>query len=168
MILDIALLFVFPAAMAMAAAMDLFTMTIPNRISLALVAGFLVLAPLNGLGLTEMAIHLGIGLGMLAVGLLLFIPGWIGGGDAKLFAAASLWIGLDQLLTYAVYASLLGGALTIGLIMLRTLPVPFGLIKYGWLARLHDSNNDIPYGIALAVAGLLVYPHTVWMNGLGS
>ncbi|MCG8560910.1 MAG: prepilin peptidase [Hyphomicrobiales bacterium] len=168
MILELALLFVFPAAMAMAAAMDLLTMTIPNRISLALVAGFLVLAPLTGLGLTEMAVHLGIGLAMLVVGLLLFIPGWIGGGDAKLFAAVSLWVGLDQLLAYAVYASLLGGALTLGFLALRMVPVPFGLTRYDWLARLHDSSNGIPYGIALALAGLLVYPQTVWMSGLGN
>ena len=45
MILDIARLMLFPALMAFAAASDLFTMTISNRVSLALVAGFLVLAP---------------------------------------------------------------------------------------------------------------------------
>ena len=44
MILDIARLLLFPALMAFAAASDLFTMTISNRVSLALVAGFLVLA----------------------------------------------------------------------------------------------------------------------------
>ena len=55
MILDIARLMLFPALMAFAAASDLFTMTISNRISLALVAGFLVLAPLGGMGLHETA-----------------------------------------------------------------------------------------------------------------
>ena len=45
---ELAILTVFPAAVAFAGAMDLFTMTIPNRISLALVAGFAVLAPLAG------------------------------------------------------------------------------------------------------------------------
>ena len=44
MILDIARLLLFPALMAFAAASDLFTMTISNRVSLALAAGFLVLA----------------------------------------------------------------------------------------------------------------------------
>ena len=168
MIVDAALLLVFPAAMAMAAAMDLLTMTIPNRISLVLVAGFLVLAPLSGLGLTEMATHLGTGLAMLAIGVLLFLPGWIGGGDAKLFAAASLWIGFEQLLAYAVYASILGGVLTIGFVVLRTFPLPGVLLKYDWLARLHDSKSGIPYGIALAAAGLLVYPKTIWMSGIGA
>ena len=50
MILDIARLLLFPALMAFAAASDLFTMTISNRVSLALVAGFLALSVLSGLG----------------------------------------------------------------------------------------------------------------------
>ena len=44
MILDLARLLLFPALMAFAAASDLFTMTISNRVSLALVAGFFALA----------------------------------------------------------------------------------------------------------------------------
>jgi prepilin peptidase CpaA len=54
MILDIARLLLFPALMAFAAASDLFTMTISNRVSLALLAGFLVLAPLCGMGLPDL------------------------------------------------------------------------------------------------------------------
>ena len=54
MILDIARLLLFPALMAFAAASDLFTMTISNRVSLALVAGFLALALLGGMGLHDM------------------------------------------------------------------------------------------------------------------
>ena len=55
MILDIARLLLFPALMAFAAASDLFTMTISNRVSLALVAGFLALALLGGMGLHDFA-----------------------------------------------------------------------------------------------------------------
>ena len=40
MILDLARILLFPALMAFAAASDLFTMTISNRVPLALVAGF--------------------------------------------------------------------------------------------------------------------------------
>ena len=46
MILDTARLLLFPALMAFAAASDLFTMTISNRVSLALIAGFVALAVL--------------------------------------------------------------------------------------------------------------------------
>ena len=48
MILDTARLLLFPALMAFAAASDLFTMTISNRVSLALIAGFVALAVLGG------------------------------------------------------------------------------------------------------------------------
>ena len=50
MILDLARLLLFPALMAFAAASDLFTMTISNRVSLALAGGFLALALLSGMG----------------------------------------------------------------------------------------------------------------------
>jgi prepilin peptidase CpaA len=36
-----------------------------------------------------------------------------------------------------------------------------------WLPRLHDRNADVPYGIALAAAGLFVYPEThLWTAAL--
>ncbi|NBU27766.1 MAG: peptidase, partial [Caulobacteraceae bacterium] len=41
---QIAVLLVFPAAVIFAAAMDLVSMTIPNRISIVLVAAFFILA----------------------------------------------------------------------------------------------------------------------------
>jgi len=56
MALDIARLLLFPALMAFAAASDLFTMTISNRVSLGLAAGFLVLAPLTGHGTSRHAL----------------------------------------------------------------------------------------------------------------
>ena len=52
MILDIARLLLFPALMAFAAASDLFTMTISNRVSLALAAGFLALGMASGMDFT--------------------------------------------------------------------------------------------------------------------
>jgi prepilin peptidase CpaA len=35
-----------------------------------------------------------------------------------------------------------------------------------WIARLHAADTGVPYGIALAVAGLLVYPKTIYMQAL--
>ncbi len=60
MFFEYLLLLAFPAAMILAAMSDLFTMTIPNRISIALLALFLVLAPIAGLTIEEILMHLGI------------------------------------------------------------------------------------------------------------
>lgn len=160
--LDLAILTVFPAAVAFAGAMDLFTMTIPNRISLALVAAFAVLAPLAGLGLAGMAHHAGAGLLVLAIGVLLFIPGWIGGGDAKLAAAVALWLGFENLFPYLFCVALAGGALAILFMNLRNAPLPLFVCTQPWAVRLHDRRTGIPYGIALAAGALLIYPHTSW------
>ena len=80
MILDIGRLVLFPALMAFAAASDLFTMTISNRVSLALVAGFLALAVLSGLGFYDILSHIGAGFTVLTVAFACFAMGWVGGG----------------------------------------------------------------------------------------
>src|SRR6476646_5869715 len=166
MILDIARLMLFPALMAFAAASDLFTMTISNRVSLALVACFLVLAPAGGMGLTDMLAHAGAGATVLAIGFTCFAMGWVGGGDAKVAAGAALWFGFDHLLNYLVYASLFGGALTLLLLQLRQWPLPSQFIGQAWLLKLHDKQSGIPYGIALAIGALMVYPETEWIKAV--
>ena len=166
MMLDIARMLLFPALMAFAASSDLFTMTISNRVSLALVAGFLVLAPASGMGLTDMLAHAGAGAAVLAIGFTCFAMGWVGGGDAKVTAAAALWFGFDHLLNYLLYASLFGGALTILLLEFRQWPLPYALSGEAWLLRLHARETGIPYGIALAIGALMIYPETEWMRAV--
>ena len=102
MILDVARLLLFPALMAFAAASDLFTMTISNRVSLALAAGFLALALLSGMEFSDILRHLGAGAAVLGVAFACFALGWIGGGDAKVAAGAALWFGFGHLLDYLV------------------------------------------------------------------
>lgn len=167
MIKDLLILTIFPGAMALAAATDLFTMTVPNRLALALPTFFFVLAPLVGLGWSDIGLHVALALAALAVTFGLFSFGWIGGGDAKLFAATCLWLGPEAIFAYSLYAALLGGALTLLLIFWRGLPLPLMLTSQGWLLRLHDSKQGVPYGIALAAAGLLVYPHAPFMAAFG-
>ena len=167
MITDLLILTVFPGAMALAAATDLFTMTVPNRLSLVLAATFFAVAPLVGLGWETIGLHVLAGVVALAAGFALFAAGWIGGGDAKFFAAATLWLGHEHLLDFAVYGALLGGALTLVILALRGLPLPPLLCSQGWILRLHDAKAGVPYAIALAGAGLLVYPHTPFMAALG-
>src|SRR3954465_13022429 len=166
MILDIARLMLFPALMAFAAASDLFTMTISNRVSLALIAGFLALALLGGMGLHDMLLHIAAGAAVLVVAFACFAMGWVGGGDAKVAASVALWFGFDHLLNFLLYASLFGGALTLLLLQFRQWPLPYGLAGQAWLARLHAKESGIPYGIALALSALMVYPETEWVKAI--
>jgi prepilin peptidase CpaA len=169
MITDAIRLLLFPALMAFAAFSDLFTMTISNRVSLLLVAGFFVMALLIGMGGADILSHMGAGLAVLAVTFTLFACGWIGGGDAKLAAATALWLGFDPLMSYLVYASLFGGVLTFAIIQYRVMPLPEVLAGQDWALRLHRADTGVPYGIALSAAAFAVYPQTIWMRlpGLG-
>ncbi|MBS0249117.1 MAG: prepilin peptidase [Proteobacteria bacterium] len=155
----------FPTLMAFAASSDLLTMTISNRLSLALTAGFAVLALTTGMPLAAIGMHVAAAAAVLVVGFIFFSQGWIGGGDAKLFAATALWFGFDHLLDYATYASIFGGVLTLVLLQFRKLPLPAVLARQPWIMRLHEERGGIPYGIALAAAALIIYPKTGWMPG---
>ena len=164
MLTDAVRLLLFPALMAFAASSDLFTMTISNKVTLVLVGGFVALAIFSGMPLHDMLTHAGAGAAVLAVTFVFFARGWIGGGDAKLAAATALWLGFDHLLAYALYASIFGGVLTIAMIRFRLMPLPEALAGQEWLKRLHKLDGGVPYGIALAAAALLIYPHTSWMQ----
>ena len=167
MLTDTIRLLLFPALMAFAASSDLLTMTISNRISLALAGAFFLLTLVTGMSLAAIGMHLAAGALVLAVCFGFFSQGWIGGGDAKLAAATALWFGFDHLFDYLIYASLFGGVLTLVLIQFRKLPLPGPLARQPWILRLHEAGGGIPYGIALAVAALVVYPKTGWMPALG-
>ncbi len=166
MILDLARLLLFPALMAFAAASDLFTMTISNRVSLALIAGFFALALGGGMAPYEMLSHVGAGMLLLVVAFTCFAMGWMGGGDAKIAASVALWFGFAQLMDFLLYASLFGGALTLLLLQFRQWPLPYGLAGQAWLARLHDKESGIPYGIALTLGALMIYPETEWVKAI--
>ncbi|MDP4023550.1 prepilin peptidase [Methylobacterium sp. NEAU 140] len=166
-IAGIGILIVFPFLMAYAAASDLLTMLIPNRISLALVAGFAALSATGLMSPAEIGLHVGAGAVVLAATFGLFALGVIGGGDAKLAAATALWLGFDGLLDYLVVASLLGGALTLAILAARSHPLPARVARLPFALHLHDAKTGIPYGIALAAAALVVLPDTdMWSRAI--
>ena len=163
MVADAIRLALFPAMMAFAASSDFLTLTISNRVSLILVGGFVTLAVIGGVTAADVLSHLAAGCVVLVAAFSLFARGIVGGGDAKLAAATALWLGFDHLLPYLLYASLLGGALSVGLIWFRMAPLPDWLARHDWAQRLHGKDAGVPYGIALAAAALAVYPQTPWM-----
>jgi prepilin peptidase CpaA len=119
------------------------------------------------MGPGEIGMHVAAAAAVLVVAFVFFTRGWVGGGDAKLAAAISLWFGFDHLLQYLLDAALLGGGLTLLLINFRMVALPPSFERWAWVARLHEKKGGVPYGIALAAAALLVYPDTIWMKPLG-
>lgn len=153
-------LIVFPLLMAYAASSDLLTMRISNKVILALLAGFVVIAIVMRMPFDQLVWHLAAGALVLVIAFAFFAFGWIGGGDAKLAAATALWVGFSLTLPYVVYASVFGGALTLFILLLRRWPLPLAINKVDWIAKLHHPKTGIPYGIALAASGLVVYAQT--------
>jgi prepilin peptidase CpaA len=165
MAVAILLVAILPALLVVAAVFDLTSFTIPNIVPAAMgiaFAAFLAAMAMDGHALTwsETGLHVLAGFIGLVAGMGLFAAGWVGGGDAKLFAVAALWLGWDALYEYTVVSSLLGGALTIALILFRRLPLPQFLVRRPWLAQLADHRSGIPYGVALSLAALMVLPET--------
>ncbi|MHA7774863.1 A24 family peptidase [Roseibium sp. M-1] len=166
---EAALLVIFPMLVAFGGASDLLTMTIQNRVSLLLVAGFALVAIGTGLPLSDWGTHLLGFLPVFVVGFTFFAFGWMGGGDVKFISAISLWIGLTpELGHFMILVSLYGAVLTLGIMSMRQMVgFPHILARQEWFDRLHDNRSGIPYGIAIAVAGLQVYPSTAWFKLIG-
>jgi len=149
---------VFPFAMIFAALSDVFTMTIGNRISAVLIGSFLLVAPFIGLSWAEFGMHFAAFGLVLAVTFALFATGTMGGGDAKLLASTALWMGFGPaLLDYLLLATVAGGVFTLFLVFFRKSTFAIYAGEVPILRRMIDEK-DIPYGVALAIGGLLAFP----------
>ena len=99
-LLQIALLSVFPAMVIVAGLRDVTSYTIPNWISFGTFLAFFPTALALGLPLHTIGVNVGVGIIALVLGVIMFGLGWIGGGDAKLFAAAGFWLGFPSFITF--------------------------------------------------------------------
>ena len=154
-----ALLLIFPSLAILAALKDVTSYTIPNWVSLALLAAFVPAALASGAGLAAVGLCLAVGIGLLLLGMGMFAAGWIGGGDAKLLAVCGLWLGWPAGLSFLLVTGLAGGVLTLGLLSLRSgwfAPIVAG--GPAWVRKLGAEGGDIPYGVAIAVGALVAFP----------
>jgi prepilin peptidase CpaA len=162
------LLIVFPALVIAAALSDAASMTIPNWISAALVAAFFPVALAAGLPLATLATAVGVGAAALFIGAAMFALRWIGGGDAKLFAAAALWLGWPAGASYGVFTAMAGGTLAMGLLSLRSSWLrPYVIAGPAWMTRLAEPDEAVPYGLAIAAGGLAAFPLSPFMKAFG-
>jgi len=148
----------FAVLVLVAALKDLVSFTIPNWISGALALAFTPAALLAGVPLAGIAAGLAVGVGVFALAAGMFALGWLGGGDAKLMAAAALWVGLRGLAPFAVYTAISGGVLAMALVALRSHWLrPIAVAGPAWARRLATPGEAAPYGVAIAVGALTAF-----------
>ncbi len=159
------LLSLFSILLLAAAFKDLVSYTIPNWVSVALALAFVPAALIAGASIASIGASLGIGLALLLIGLALFAVGWLGGGDVKLLAAASPWIGLAALPRFLVFTGLAGGVLALVLLAARS-PWLRRLVAAGppWARRLLTPGAEAPYGVAIAAGALAAFPASFLMR----
>ncbi len=129
-----------------AAVSDVARRRIPNRlVALLALVGLarLGLGIVEGAGLLRAASDLALGLAAFGSGALLFRFGLFGGGDVKLLAAGTLWMGAGSVLPFLAGTALAGGALALGFLL--------------WLgvAGRGRARPSLPYGVAIAAGGVL-------------
>jgi prepilin peptidase CpaA len=164
-----ALVLVFPVLVVTGGLRDLVSYIIPNWISLALVAAFLPAAFAAGVGPGAIGLHAAVGAAGLVLGMGMFAAGWIGGGDAKLFAASLLWLGWPAAASFAIYLSLAGGGLALTLLILRSARMrPIMALAPPWAERLARPGEGTPYGVAIAIGALCAFPPSTLAVAIGS
>ena len=130
-----------------AAFYDVFDRTIPNWVSILIALLFLPAAYFANLSIENFGWHLLVGFTALIVGIGLFYLKVWGGGDAKLVAAASLWMGIPAEPTFLAAFAIAGGFVALPLIIIRRLKVGFTNPR---LAKVFDTQK-VPYGVAITV-----------------
>lgn len=160
----IVLIMVLPALVIAAGLNDLTTMTIPNWMSLALIAGFFPAALAVGMAPVSIAWHLAAAVLALFVGAGMFALNWIGGGDAKLMASACLWLGVTGSGMFLLWTGLVGGLFCLSLIFARAYARPYAHRGPPWVGRLLEPKGDIPYGVAIAAGALIAFPESAIMR----
>jgi prepilin peptidase CpaA len=160
-----ALIFVvFPFCMVFAAVSDTLSMTIANRVSVLLFATFAVVAPLTGMDWVSIGWHFAAFALVLCVTFTMFAIGGMGGGDAKLLAATSLWMGFGfPLVSYLVTSAFIGGALTVAILLFRNSGLAVLTHRNMFLRNFSEGAVGVPYGIALGIGGLVTYPQSPLM-----
>jgi prepilin peptidase CpaA len=100
-----------------------------------------------------------IGAASLLAGFAIFSFRLIGGGDAKLFAAAALWLGPTGILAFLVFTAIAG--LCVALLMLAWSAVSIeSEVRGGPL--LGGMKPVLPYGYAIASGAILAMPLSSW------
>jgi prepilin peptidase CpaA len=161
---------VFVLLMGVAAISDVRAYRIPNGLVLGIGLLFLLAAPAAGMPWQVTVWHLLAGVLLFALGYALFSFGLIGGGDAKLVAAAALWVGWTALPHFLLYTALAGGVLAITMLVWEVIRMHVELTasnpESSIFKRIISLRPDLPYGVAIALGACAALTRTWWASSL--
>lgn len=152
----------FSGLVIYAALSDMARLIIPNWVSIALTAIFPAAALIAGAPLMGIGLHLLFGVGVLAIGFVLFQFNVFGGGDAKLLAAVSVWTGMTAFMPFILWTAIAGGVMALVLLTARQL-IPAGTYP-SLVDHLLKKQNGIPYGVAIMIGALMAIPSLPYLS----
>lgn len=156
-------LFLFPVLMIIAGAGDVLSLRIPNWLTLTIAVLFFPMAFVTAMPVDTLLLHLMVGVGMFALGFAGFALGLFGGGDAKLLAAAGLWLGWPDLMPFLVMTAFAGGVLALCVLAWSFLTLTAEMSDGSLFRRLSRLKPNVPYGYAFAIGAILAFPQSWWM-----
>ena len=159
---------VFPLLMIIAGAGDALSMRIPNWLTLLIAVLFFPMALLTGMSWAAIGLHLVVGVAMFFSGFILFSFGLFGGGDAKLLAAAGLWLGWPHLMPFLVMTAFAGGVLAFCVGVWAMISQESEIRDGSIFRRLGSIKPNVPYGYAFAIGAILAFPDSWWMPVAGA
>ena len=157
----------FPLLMIVAGAGDALAMRIPNWLTALIAIAFFPMALITGMPLAAFGLHVAVGFGFFAVGFTLFSLGLFGGGDAKLLAAAALWLGWPDLVTFLVMTAFAGGVLALAVGVWSLVKINSEIKEGSLFKRFGAIKPNVPYGYAFAIGAILAFPQSWWMPVAG-
>lgn len=99
---------------------------------------------------------------MLAVAYVLFSAGLLGGGDAKLLAAVTLWFGTSGIVEFLLLTALAGALLAMVIGAWSLINFEAEIRSVAGRSRLAWVKPSLPYGFAIAAGAILAAPGSWW------
>ena len=162
---------VLPLLLFVAAASDVVSLRIPNWLTGLTALLFFPMAVATAMPLHDFGLHLAAGMGLFVAGFLFFQLGLFGGGDAKLLAAAGLWLGPSLTVQFLFVTAMAGGILALLVLLWSMFNIFWELEAKGKFTqnlgqKLRAIKPNVPYGVALAVGGIFAFKDSWWMAAI--
>ena len=149
----------FAGLLCWALVSDALTMKIPNRISIGIVGLYPAWVIATWPRVEPLWVPLALAAAVLAAGFVAFDRGYVGGGDAKMLAAMSLWSGTELFIPMIFVTAMAGGVIAVAVILAELMRRRAVIARGGDVAGPFLSSvvkSKMPYGMAIAIGGGVV------------